>query len=61
MIIPNTTDTTAIPTEITAVFLKPFPNNIAVILGRTINADIKRTPTNRIDVTTVIAASTMKI
>jgi mannose/fructose/N-acetylgalactosamine-specific phosphotransferase system component IIC len=60
MTIPHTTDTIAIPIEIIAVFLKPLPNNIAVIFGSTISADIKRTPTSLIDVTTVIAASTMK-
>ena len=61
IMIPNTTDAIAIPIEIIAVFLNPLPNNIAVIFGSTISADIKRTPTNLIEVTTVSAASTIKM
>jgi hypothetical protein len=39
-IIPNKTDPIDIEIEIRAVFLNPKPNSIAVMLGRTINADI---------------------
>ena len=59
-IIPNKTDPIDLEIEIRAVFLNPKPNSIAVMLGRTINADIRRTPTIRIDVTTVSAANTIK-
>lgn len=58
-IIPNTTDPIDKEIEIKAVLLNPKPNSIAVILGRTINADIRRTPTKRIDVTTVTADNTI--
>ena len=61
MTIPDTIDAIAIPIEMIAVFLNPLPNSIAVIFGRTISADIKRTPTSLMDVTTVIAASTIKM
>ena len=60
--IPISTDKMAIEIDINAVFLKPFPNSMAVIFGITINDDIskKDTPTNRIDAITVMSASTMK-
>ena len=60
IIIPVTTDNTDIETETKAVFLKPFPNIIAVIVGITINEEISKIPTNRIDAITVMPASTMK-
>ena len=59
--IPVNTDKMPIETDIIAVFLKPFPNIMAVIFGITINDDISSTPTNRIDVMTTMLAGTMKM
>jgi hypothetical protein len=59
-IIPISTEQTAIIIDPIAVFLNPFPSIMAVILGITINEEIKSTPTNLIEVITVILASTMK-
>ena len=61
IIIPDSPENTATKADINAVFLNPFPNIMAVILGITINDEISNTPTNRIDVITVILASTMKM
>ena len=56
--IPPITDKTAMIMDISAVFLNPFPNVIAVIFGITINDEISKTPTNRNEVITVTLAST---
>jgi hypothetical protein len=58
--IPAITDKTAIIIDINAVFLNPFPNITAVILGITISDEISKTPTNLNEVITVTLASTMK-
>ena len=60
IVIPDKTENTPTKADINAVFLNPFPNIIAVMLGITINEEISSTPTNRIDVITVILARTTK-
>lgn len=57
--IPPSTEKTAIETEISAVFLNPFPNVIAEIFGITINEDISSTPTRRTEAMTVKLARTI--
>ena len=61
LLYPLVPDKMPIETDIIAVFLKPFPNIMAVMFGITINDDISSTPTNRIDVMTTMLASTMKM
>ena len=61
LLYPLVPDKMPIETDIIAVFLKPFPNIMAVMFGITINDDISRTPTNRIDVMTTMLAGTMKM
>ena len=53
---PATTEKTEKLIEIIAVCLKPLPYIIAVTLGITNKAEINKTPTSWIDVTTVIPA-----
>jgi hypothetical protein len=60
IVIPDNTENTPTKADINAVFLNPFPNIIAVMFGITVNEEISSTPTNRIDVITVILARTTK-
>ena len=55
-----TTETTDIDIERITVFLNPFPNMIAVMFGNTINAEMSRIPTKRMDVITVMLTNTTK-
>ena len=57
--IPLITDATAIEIAINVVFLKPFPNIIALMFGITINEEIRRTPTRRTDTITAKLARTI--
>ena len=50
------TENTENEIEMIAVCLNPFPYIIAVTFGITNKAEINKTPTNWIDVTTVIPA-----
>ena len=59
IIIPPITQRTEVKLDINNVFLNPFPNIIAVIFGITINEEISKTPTNRMDAITVTLASVM--
>ena len=54
--IPATTEKIEKLIEIIAVCLNPFPYIIAVTLGITNRAEINKTPTSWMDVTTVIPA-----
>lgn len=54
--IPVTTEKTEKQIESSAVCLNPFPYIIAVMLGITNNAEINKTPTSWMEVTTVSPA-----